>query len=40
MKHGHIVGARAVAETVADEVVHMIVAGIDPRPATPPQPSA
>jgi len=36
MKHGHIVGSRTVAETVADEVLHMIVAGIDPRqPATP-----
>jgi ABC-type sugar transport system ATPase subunit len=31
MKHGHVVGTRAVADTVADEVLHMIVAGVDPR---------
>lgn len=30
MKHGHIVGARRVADTGADEVLHMIVAGRDP----------
>jgi simple sugar transport system ATP-binding protein len=36
MKHGHIVGSRRVADTAADEVLHMIVAGTDPRrPATP-----
>ena len=41
MKHGHIVGARRIAETRADEVLHMIVAGSDPRaPAdTPHSPS-
>lgn len=31
MKHGHVVGARRVAETGADEILHMIVAGRDPR---------
>jgi simple sugar transport system ATP-binding protein len=31
MKHGHVVGARRIAETEADEVLHMIVAGSDPR---------
>jgi ABC-type sugar transport system ATPase subunit len=40
MKHGHIVGTRPVAETVADEILHMIVAGTDPRRAMPPQASA
>ncbi|MEM7021770.1 MAG: ATP-binding cassette domain-containing protein [Pseudomonadota bacterium] len=36
MKHGQIVGSRAVAETLADEIVHMIVAGTDPdRPEQP-----
>jgi ABC-type sugar transport system ATPase subunit len=39
MKHGHVVGARAVAETMADEVLHMIVAGVDPRQGTPPHAS-
>jgi simple sugar transport system ATP-binding protein len=39
MKHGHIVGTRPVAETVADEILHMIVAGTDPRRTTPPQAS-
>lgn len=29
MKHGEVVGTRAVAETGADEIVRMIVAGID-----------
>ena len=40
MKHGHIVGTRPVADTVADEVLHMIVAGTDPRRPGPPQASA
>jgi ABC-type sugar transport system ATPase subunit len=40
MKHGHIVGTRPVAETVADEILHMIVAGTDPRRTMPPQASA
>jgi hypothetical protein len=40
MKHGHIVGTRPVAKTVADEILHMIVAGTDPRRAMPPQASA
>jgi len=31
MKHGHVVGMRRVAETGADEILHMIVAGRDPR---------
>lgn len=31
MKHGRVVGARAVADTSPDEIVHMIVAGADPR---------
>jgi ribose transport system ATP-binding protein len=31
MKHGHVVGTRAVADTAADEIVHMIIAGSDPR---------
>jgi inositol transport system ATP-binding protein len=31
MKHGHVVGSRAVSDTATDEIVHMIVAGIDPR---------
>ena len=31
MKHGHVVGARDVADTETGEIVHMIVAGIDPR---------
>ena len=31
MKHGHVVCARRVAETGADEILHMIVAGRDPR---------
>lgn len=39
MKHGHVVGARRIAETGADEVLHMIVAGRDPRaPGDTPQP--
>jgi simple sugar transport system ATP-binding protein len=37
MKHGHIVGSRTVADTAADEVLHMIVAGTDPRRTAPPQ---
>jgi len=40
MKHGHIVGQRVVADTVADEVLHMIVAGVDPRRGAPPHASA
>ena len=40
MKHGHIVGSRPVADTVADEVLHMIVAGTDPRQPAPPHASA
>jgi len=31
MKHGHVVGVRRIAETGADEILHMIVAGRDPR---------
>jgi ABC-type sugar transport system ATPase subunit len=31
MKHGQVVGDRAVRDTAADEIVHMIVAGTDPR---------
>lgn len=31
MKHGHVVGTRRIAETGADEILHMIVAGRDPR---------
>jgi len=31
MKHGHVVGARRIAETGSDEILHMIVAGRDPR---------
>lgn len=31
MKHGRIVGSRAVADTGADEVLHMLVTGKDPR---------
>lgn len=31
MKHGHVVATRRVAETGADEILHMIVAGHDPR---------
>jgi hypothetical protein len=38
--HDHIVGARRVAEIVAGEILHMIVAGIDARRAMPPQASA
>jgi ABC-type sugar transport system ATPase subunit len=40
MKHGYIVGSRPVAHTVADEVLHMIVAGTDPRQPAPPHASA
>ena len=40
MKHGHIVGQRVVADTVADEVLHMIVAGVDPRRGALPHASA
>lgn len=42
MKHGHVVGMRDVSDTATDEIVHMIVAGTDPRqPAAPddPEPS-
>jgi ABC-type sugar transport system ATPase subunit len=31
MKHGRVVGNRATADTQADEVLHMIIAGRDPR---------
>ena len=31
MKHGHVVGSRHVSDTAMDEIVHMIVAGTDPR---------
>jgi simple sugar transport system ATP-binding protein len=31
MKHGHVVGAREVADTHADEIVQLIVSGSDPR---------
>jgi simple sugar transport system ATP-binding protein len=31
MKHGHVVGTRQVSETGSDEILHMIVAGRDPR---------
>jgi len=31
MKHGHVVGTRAVNDTEAGEIVHMIVTGVDPR---------
>jgi simple sugar transport system ATP-binding protein len=34
MKHGHVVGSRAVSDTATDEIIHMIVAGIDPRHPT------
>jgi simple sugar transport system ATP-binding protein len=40
MKHGQIVGSRAVAKTAADEIVHMIVAGTDPDRPEPPHASA
>ena len=40
MKHGQIVGSRPVADTVADEVLHMIVAGTDPHRTAPPHASA
>ena len=33
MKHGRVVGARAVADTNPDEVLQMIIAGSDPRSA-------
>ncbi len=33
MKHGRVVGARAVSDTHADEIVQMIVSGSDPRAA-------
>jgi ABC-type sugar transport system ATPase subunit len=41
MKHGHVVGTRRIAETGADEVLHMIVSGRDPhaRPDMPHSPS-
>jgi ABC-type sugar transport system ATPase subunit len=31
MKHGHIVGTRQVSDTASDEILHMIIAGRDPR---------
>ena len=31
LKHGHVVGERRMADTRGDELVHMIVAGQDPR---------
>ena len=33
LKHGSVVGERRIAETRGDELVHMIVAGQDPRDA-------
>ena len=33
LKHGSVVGERCIAETRGDELVHMIVAGQDPRDA-------
>ena len=33
MKHGRVVGARAVSDTNPDEILQMIVAGVDPRPS-------
>jgi simple sugar transport system ATP-binding protein len=35
MKHGRVIGARAVADTHADEIVQMIVSGTDPRATLP-----
>jgi ribose transport system ATP-binding protein len=40
MKHGRVVGTRAVADTAAEEVLHMIIAGNDPRRPAPPHVSA
>ena len=34
MKHGHVVAARDVGDTDADEIVRMIVSGQDPRTAS------
>ncbi len=31
LKHGRVVGSRVVAETATEEVLHMIIAGEDPR---------
>ena len=31
MKHGHVVRSRSVTDTATGEIVHMIVAGTDPR---------
>ena len=31
MKHGHVVGSRDVSDTATDEIIHMIVVGVDPR---------
>jgi ABC-type sugar transport system ATPase subunit len=31
LRHGHVVGSRQVSDTAADELVHMIVTGEDPR---------
>lgn len=31
LKHGQVVGERAIADTNSDEIVHMIVVGQDPR---------
>jgi simple sugar transport system ATP-binding protein len=34
MKHGHVVGSRAVSDTATEEIIQMIVAGVDPRQPT------
>ena len=36
MKHGHVVAAREVGDTHADEIVQMIVTGADPRRSAAP----
>jgi simple sugar transport system ATP-binding protein len=33
MKHGRVVGVREVSDTNPDEILEMIIAGVDPRPA-------
>lgn len=33
MKHGRVVGARAVSDTNPDEILQMIIAGVDPCPS-------
>ncbi len=37
MKHGHVVGNRAVSDTATAEILHMIVAGVDPRQTAVPE---